>query len=96
LLAIVKHHLTFQKMPLAVYREVAAHLRQVDGITTGLLPQTSPEFDYTESQIGALWLEHPTDLDALGRQRLVAILNHYQQQYPLADPLPLAAIAPGS
>jgi len=36
-------------LPLAVYREVAAHLQQVEGVETGLLPQTAQRFDYTQS-----------------------------------------------
>jgi hypothetical protein len=33
-------------LPLAVYREVAVHLRQVEGVHTGLIPQQSQRFDY--------------------------------------------------
>ena len=31
-------------LPLAVYREAAAHLRQVEGVETGLIPQQSQRF----------------------------------------------------
>ena len=46
-------------LPLAVYREVAVHLRQVEGVQTGLIPQQSQRFDYSDSQIGGLWIQYP-------------------------------------
>lgn len=68
---------TIPTLPLAVYREVVAHLRQVDGVAAGLLPQTAPHFDPKLSQVGGLWLEIPEDCDRHHRDRLDAILQYY-------------------
>lgn len=53
----LRRHLAIPRLPLAVYREIAAHLQAIDGVRTGLLPQTSREFDYLQSQVGGLWIE---------------------------------------
>lgn len=71
---------TIPTLPLAVYREVVAHLRQVDGTRAGLLPQTCTTFDPSASQIGGLWIERPDDWDAPRQQRLDAILNYYSDR----------------
>jgi hypothetical protein len=42
------------RLPLAIYREVATHLAQIPGVTAICLPQTAPEFSYTLSQVGGL------------------------------------------
>lgn len=68
-------------MPLAVYREVAAHLRQVRGVETELVWQRSQTFDYPQSQIGGLWIEQPTELEASEQQHLAAILAYYGERY---------------
>lgn len=78
----MKYELEFLNMPLAVYREVAAHLRQVEGISVGLLPQTASEFDYTQSQVGGLWLEEVSPSPGRGK-RLGEILAYYGDRYPL-------------
>ncbi|MBF2003813.1 MAG: hypothetical protein IGS38_24210 [Synechococcales cyanobacterium M58_A2018_015] len=67
-------------MPLAVYREVVAHLRQVEGVSAGLLPQVDPTFDYRQSQVGGLWLHCPQD-DAVAQQRVEQILAYYGNRY---------------
>jgi hypothetical protein len=69
------------KLPLAVYREVAAHLQQVDGVNTGLLPQPSQTFDYAQSQVGGLWIEYTKAADAATDQRVQQILNYYSDRY---------------
>ena len=57
----IKTQLTCPQLPLAVYREVAAHLRQIMGVKVGLIVRSpdldSEKFDYAQSQIAALWLE---------------------------------------
>jgi hypothetical protein len=45
------------RLPLAIYREVAAHLAQVPGVTAACLPQTALEFSYTLSQVGGLAID---------------------------------------
>ncbi|MBO9998532.1 MAG: hypothetical protein J7641_05900 [Cyanobacteria bacterium SID2] len=68
-------------LPVAVYREVAAHLRQIDGIEAGLLPQTATEFDYYRSQVGGLWVETAPDTDASSRSRLEDVLSYYSDRF---------------
>jgi hypothetical protein len=68
-------------LPLAVYREVAAHLQQVNGVTTGLLPQRSPQFNYAQSQVGGLWLEFLPTADLQARQRVDQILAYYGDRF---------------
>lgn len=68
-------------LPLAVYREIAAHVRQVQGVTAGLTAQTSPDFDYLQSQVAHLWLELSPEIDPAERQRLQQILDYYCQRY---------------
>ncbi len=68
-------------LPLAVYREVAAHLRQVGGVEVGLIPQTSRQFDYQESQIAGLWIEYAVAANSASRERVKQILAYYQSRY---------------
>ena len=68
-------------LPLAVYREMAAHLRQVNGVEAGLLPQTSQQFDYNQSQVGGLWIQYGETFEAENRERVNQILAYYQKRY---------------
>ncbi len=68
-------------LPLAVYREVAAHLRQVKGVDAGLLPQTSQKFDYNQSQTGSLWIHYTDAADSVSREQVNQILTYYQNRY---------------
>lgn len=65
------------KLPLAVYREVAAHLSQVEGVQTELTPQTSKQFDYTLSQIGSLEIQFPEE----ARTQVEKILAYYGDRF---------------
>ena len=82
---ITHYRLVCPKLPLAVYREVAAHLRQVDSVDAGLISRpissSAEKFDYTQSQIEALWIEHPENLDRQSKQRIESILDYYAQRY---------------
>ncbi|MBD2103862.1 hypothetical protein [Leptolyngbya sp. FACHB-261] len=78
-----RYQLACEQMPLAVYREVAAHLQQVRGVQTELIWQQSQTFDYQQSQIGGLWIEQPVDLDATEQRYLETILAFYQERYGL-------------
>lgn len=82
---VIKTYLTSPQLPLAVYREVAAHLRQVIGVKTGLIVRSSDseveKFDYAQSQIAALWLEYPQNIDAQQKKRIDEILDYYGQRY---------------
>ena len=68
-------------LPLAVYREVAAHLRQVQGVEVGLIPQTSQDFDYKQSQVGGLWIQYADTSDSVNREQVNQILAYYQNRY---------------
>ncbi|MDH6089530.1 hypothetical protein [Umezakia ovalisporum] len=68
-------------LSLAVYREIAAHLRQVEGIEVCVIPQASAEFDYNESQISGLWICWQPNSTTESRQRVEQILGYYRQRY---------------
>ena len=68
-------------LPLAVYREVAAHLRQVDGVETGLLPQLSTTFDYYQSQVGGLWIRYPAETADSCQPQVERILTYYGERF---------------
>ncbi|MDJ0775466.1 MAG: hypothetical protein QNJ49_18870 [Mastigocoleus sp. MO_167.B18] len=80
-MSTTKEKIEFPNLPLAVYREVAAHLRQVEGVKIDLIPQTSTEFDYNQSQIAGLWLEHDENLDEQSRILVEKILAYYRNRY---------------
>lgn len=73
----VTRRLHCQRLPLAVYREVAAHLRQFDGVQVSLLPQTAEDFDYLQSQVGGIEIGHP----APSRDRVDTVLAYYRDRY---------------
>jgi hypothetical protein len=68
-------------MPLAVYRELAAHLRQVTGVEVELLPQTSQTFDYQQSQVGGLVLHYGSEIGGAERELVGRILAYYEKRY---------------
>jgi hypothetical protein len=68
-------------LPLAVYREVAAHLCQIDGIGAELIPQQSQQFEYSLSQIDSLWIQYPEDADSTCCGQVQQILAYYSDRY---------------
>jgi hypothetical protein len=78
---VIPQTLSWAKMPLAVYREVAAHLRQVSGVEVELLPQTALQFDYALSQVGGLRIhgKFPAEPDA--QVKVLAILDYYCSRF---------------
>ncbi|BAY74974.1 hypothetical protein NIES25_13910 [Nostoc linckia NIES-25] len=76
-----KEKIEFPGLPLAVYREIAAHLSQVEGIEIDLIPQSSQQFDYNQSQIGGLRLSWAANSTLESRQRVNQILAYYQNRY---------------
>ncbi|NJN86248.1 MAG: hypothetical protein HC881_07950 [Leptolyngbyaceae cyanobacterium SL_7_1] len=78
---VSRYSISCPTLPLAVYREVAAHLQQVAGVTTGLLTQRSPHFNYSQSQVGGLWLEFSPAADLQARQRVDQILKYYGDRF---------------
>ncbi|MBL1208391.1 MAG: hypothetical protein FWJ34_01225 [Geminocystis sp. GBBB08] len=77
--SIKKIQLTCERLPLAVYREIVSHLRQIEGVNADLLPQTSKEFDYLQSQVGGLWLEYSANHDT--EIKVKGILAYYENKY---------------
>ncbi|NJR66843.1 MAG: hypothetical protein HC772_18500 [Leptolyngbyaceae cyanobacterium CRU_2_3] len=73
--------IVYPQLPLAVYQEIAAHLRQVSGIAVDLLPQQSQQFDYQQSQAGGLKLVYLPGADSASRQRVEQILAYYGNRY---------------
>lgn len=73
----LRYYVSCSRLSLAVYREVAAHLRQVEGVDVDLISQKSQRFDYNQSQVEGLWIQHADDSDAVSRERVNQILTHY-------------------
>jgi len=67
-------------VPLAVYREIAAHLRQVKGVEIDLYQMQSEQFDYNQSQVGGLWI-HYTHPALESRKQVEQILAYYRKRY---------------
>jgi hypothetical protein len=61
-------------MPLAVYREVAAHLRCIPGVDAVLEWNQSRTFRYSDSQIEALVV---TQSPEANESRLIQVLDNY-------------------
>lgn len=76
-----EYRLCCPRLPLAVYREVAAHLRQVTGVEAGLFPQRSQEFDYLQSQVGGVWIRYTTEATPASQHRVEQILAYYGDRY---------------
>lgn len=71
----------FPGLPLAVYCEVAAHLRQVEGIEVNLISQSEGQFDYNQSQIEGLLIDFKPELPSSSQQQVERILAYYQNRY---------------
>lgn len=74
------------QLPLAVYREVAAHLRQVEGVSAELIlrpieHQPNAKFDYYESQVAALKISYLKEITTKDKQRVAEILDYYGVRY---------------
>jgi len=67
----------FSNLPLAVYREIAAHLCQVGEVETKLLQASTPEFNYNDSQVESLQIQLPV-ANQQSREQVEEILAYYQ------------------
>ena len=76
-----KEKITSNYIPLAIYREIAAHLRQIKGVEVNFIDQTSPNFDYTYSQLSGLEISYPNDLNEYEKKFLDSILNYYSKNW---------------
>jgi hypothetical protein len=68
-------------LPLAIYREVAAHLQQVEGVQVELIPQQSQQFDYQLSQVDRIQIQSPQAASSATDQRVQQILAYYSDRY---------------
>ena len=78
--------ITCPRLPLAVYREIVAHLRQVEGVDAKLIMRSlqhdpREKFDYAQSQVLALQILPQANLSADAQQRVNQILEYYAQVY---------------
>ena len=62
---------------LAMYRELASHIEQIEEVSAELFAQESQEFSYLGSQIGGMWLTYPATLTTQAQALIKNILNHY-------------------
>lgn len=81
-----QQQLTCAQLPLAVYREVIAHLRQVEGVNASLIMRPlehhpAEKFDYYQSQVAALEIDYAENLAESSIQRVADILDYYGQRY---------------
>jgi hypothetical protein len=78
---VMNYSIRCANLPLAVYREVTAHLQQVEGVRVELMVQRSQEFDYPLSQIDRLEVAYPENFSPGDRQRVEQILAYYSDRY---------------
>jgi hypothetical protein len=69
------------QIPLAVYREMAAHLQMVPAVKTEFIPQDSKTFDYGLSQIKGLAIAYSGEPRV--EAELKPLLAYYVQQFRL-------------
>jgi hypothetical protein len=85
----IRSQLVCPRLPLAVYREVAAHIRQISGVDAELMLYlvgdrreiNQQKFDYAQSQVKGLSVEYSQDLTENNKQRLEEILDYYGRRY---------------
>jgi hypothetical protein len=76
----VQMSVSIDRLPLAVYSEIGAHLQQIANIQVRMLPQTDREFDYLQSQVGGLSIDC-SEVSIPDRQRVSEILEYYSRRY---------------
>ena len=78
--------LTCPQLPLAVYREVAAHVRQVEGIDASPIvrsteSESEAKFDYYQSQIAAIQINYGEAATDKDKAQVTEILDYYARRY---------------
>ena len=77
-LAINRYKIVYKPdIALAMYRELASHIEQIEDVTTELFWQESTEFSYLGSQIGGMWLIYPQSISSQSQALIQNILDHY-------------------
>jgi len=84
--------LTCPQLPLAVYREVAAHLAQVEEVEASLIIRPSEhepgaKFDYYQSQVAAIKISYDQKTADRDKQRVEEILEYYAGRYNPWEPV---------
>ncbi|WP_019500548.1 hypothetical protein [Pseudanabaena sp. PCC 6802] len=64
------------ELPLAMYRELATHLSQVDGVTIDLIWQDRQDFSYDASQIAGMYIS-AASLSERSQALVRSILDRY-------------------
>lgn len=77
----MNYSIRWASLPLAVYREVAAHLQQVAGVQAELVSQQSQQFDYQLSQVDRIQIQYPQATSSATDQRVQQILAYYSDRY---------------
>jgi hypothetical protein len=62
---------------LAMYRELASHIEQIENVNAELFLQESTEFSYLGSQIGGIRLTYTESMPEKSQLLIKNILNHY-------------------
>jgi hypothetical protein len=76
--AIKRFKIVYQPdIALAMYRELASHIEQIDDVTAELFWQESTEFSYLGSQIGGMWITYSQSFSQQSQILIKNILNHY-------------------
>lgn len=78
--------LSCPQLPLAVYREIQAHLQQLSGVTVELLPPLPAPFNYQDSQIGGMQINLSDIVSTSDKEYLQEILDYYSQQFGAWQP----------
>lgn len=83
-----QYQISCPHLPLAVYRELVAHLLQVAGVEVDLLPQRSQQFDYLQSQVGGVSIQLTPKAGATAQCRVKQILGYYSDRYGAWESIP--------
>jgi hypothetical protein len=65
------------ELPLAMYKELAAHLSQLDGVSTELIWQDRQDFSYDASQIAGMNITCKSQMLERSQELVSSILNYY-------------------
>ncbi len=79
----VQEKITLPRLPLAVYRELTAHLHQLSGVETTLISQDNRPFDYLESQVAGIIITYDLKIPAISQtqQQVAETLRYYSDRY---------------
>ena len=77
----IQEKFTFPRLPLAVYRELAAHLRQLLEVETTLVTQEARSFDYLDGQVSGIIITYGQGAVSKTRQQVVRILRYSSDRY---------------